>query len=979
MDQIASDIVHYHKAGDLPMAQRIARDHNRDPKTGAPLVAVPSASAPSAKAAEPNPSTKPDGAGHQQESADSTWPEDVSLFGTEPKTREEKIAWCREFKSLNPGKVEKYAQLWGLTHEEVNPRSPEQLAWEAALRGEVVEDGKRRPMTHKEKVTFLVNIWDRHVSQARSLAGQWRIDEDDLVEPPPPEAVDATEEEIAKLAFLRLEFLPRLRQPRHHGGVRLEDGRWFYPKVVERLPNDGELLAHIRGTRPVSCFWDTPGDDYTRGCTIDIDNKKGAPDTVLLPWLKKVEAALVAQSLHPLWSRSTGGKGIHGNLHWVRDQPKVFVLGMVKTVVRSVPAPAGIAVEFFPKRAYVDEKGKRVAGITLPLSCGRGLLQIKGGDFIDRPLCDPWQKSAPVKQVPDPDVEAKPFEHDAELEATFIDGDRIASALLVLDPDDHDRRVSVGMALKAHYGNGAADRWVTWAMTSARVAEKHGEEGLRKKWAELQPTHTGIGALFKYARDAGWQVPEDLEFRSNDRSTAQLLARRYGGDHRAVLDDKNCLWRYFNVAHHLWESDPRSTRIRAQVEPVADHIRAYGRRVVGAGDKKKGEALIGCAWRLENEDGRNSVVKYLETNKMLAARLDDFDALPGKLLFSCGTLLDTDTWEVRPVVAADLLTKKLPFPYVAPSNDPLPLFDSYISFLLDPDEREVLMHALAVALVGHGARLKYFPYLYGPQGDEGKTVLFLVLEQLLGNYYVNVAENALLAAKQGWISNTDLSPAIRAWCGARFLVMPEVTEGQLINEPRFRLTTGGESMEARGMRENLIRFKSTWVLFGYGNELPRFSKSHEATLRRVLVLKCPRQVPKEKQDARLPQKIVEEGARLIARLLWLYKTKGLELAVPERIRMGSDELMKDHDWVANFCTEYLEPVPGVNTSMRAVAGQVRAYWDANYPGHQFPFPQARTLYARIREPGYVVESNSHKDDSVLVGHSVRPAVNDERF
>lgn len=81
---------------------------------------------------------------------------------------------------------------------------------------------------------------------------------------------------------------------------------------------------------------------------------------------------------------------------------------------------------------------------------------------------------------------------------------KIRAALAYVSSDDRDTWVAVGMALRSTgAGQQAYGIWCEWAQQS----DKFDSADSSRVWASLQPTSTGIGAIFNRAKANGWSQP----------------------------------------------------------------------------------------------------------------------------------------------------------------------------------------------------------------------------------------------------------------------------------------------------------------------------------------------------------------------------------------------------------------------------------------------------------------------------------------
>jgi putative DNA primase/helicase len=152
-----------------------------------------------------------------------------------------------------------------------------------------------------------------------------------------------------------------------------------------------------------------------------------------------------------------------------------------------------------------------------------------------------------------------------------------------------------------------------------------------------------------------------------------------------------------------------------------------------------------------------------------------------------------------------------------------------------------------------------FPYLYGPSGDNGKSVLMDVLSAVLGDYAITAPANFLLAGRD------KHETEIARLKGARFVAGSEVNAGATFDEARLKLLTSGDRITGRYMRGDFFDFTPTHTLWLMGNHLPRVPAGGNSFWRRMRVIPFTRQVPPDRRVEGLARQLVaEEGPQILA-------------------------------------------------------------------------------------------------------------------
>ena len=86
------------------------------------------------------------------------------------------------------------------------------------------------------------------------------------------------------------------------------------------------------------------------------------------------------------------------------------------------------------------------------------------------------------------------------------DLDRAVKALHFISPDcDYDQWIELGQALHTEFGEAGLGPWMQWSMAGAKFA---GTKDIEVHWKSFhQGKGVGLGTLFKYAKDCGYEPP----------------------------------------------------------------------------------------------------------------------------------------------------------------------------------------------------------------------------------------------------------------------------------------------------------------------------------------------------------------------------------------------------------------------------------------------------------------------------------------
>jgi len=222
-----------------------------------------------------------------------------------------------------------------------------------------------------------------------------------------------------------------------------------------------------------------------------------------------------------------------------------------------------------------------------------------------------------------------------------------------------------------------------------------------------------------------------------------------------------------------------------------------------------------------------------------------------------GTLaISGDKFQLRKFDRADFITYQLPFAYNPDTK--APRFESFLNEVLpDHESRKVLAEFLGWIFVKN-LKLEKSLVLFGTGGN-GKSVIFDVITAMLGNQNVTSYPLKNLTDEQGYH---------RAKLAKTLVNYASEISGNFDSD-EFKKLISNEPVQAR------LPYKDPFNLTDYGkfifnaNTLPNAGEISRAYFRRFLILNFPLEIPEEKQDKKLADKIISN--ELPGVLNWVLK------------------------------------------------------------------------------------------------------------
>jgi putative DNA primase/helicase len=299
--------------------------------------------------------------------------------------------------------------------------------------------------------------------------------------------------------------------------------------------------------------------------------------------------------------------------------------------------------------------------------------------------------------------------------------------------------------------------------------------------------------------------------------------------------------------------------------------------------------------------GIGATERLARTDRRVVASLAQLDARPYELNTPAGAV-DLRTGQLLPADPGSLHTRTTT---VVPDFDTTPT--RWLAFLADtfagdPDMAPYVQRLLGLSVIGTFLE-QVLPFAYGSTGANGKTTLLEVAERLLGTgdtgYAMSAPSDLLLkTAHQGHPTE------IARLAGARLVLTSELEEGERFAQARVKKLTGGDTLTGRFMGQDFFDFRPTHTIWLLANHQPAAS-SDEAFWRRLRLIPFVHQVPKERRDPNLQNRLVEdEGPAILA---WIitgavdYLAHGLQ--TPASVATATETYATDQDTVARFVAD----------------------------------------------------------------------------
>jgi len=272
-------------------------------------------------------------------------------------------------------------------------------------------------------------------------------------------------------------------------------------------------------------------------------------------------------------------------------------------------------------------------------------------------------------------------------------------------------------------------------------------------------------------------------------------------------------------------------------------------------EKWQGDELA-FARSSRNDQRVRAIIRQASHAASIRVEGTDWDADPYLLGVRNG-VIDLRTGELRNGHPRDRILKHCPVSYDPAAGIYQPYVD-FLRFILGDDDTQVDWMQRALGLSLSGLARKLLIYLYGPQGDNGKTTLMNITVSLLGDYacrkYPVEDLMAVAGAQQGGCTpyRVDLP-------GKRMVMCSEIEKGVTLKSGHVKDLTGLEHIAVNPKNKPSFSFKPVFKLWLHGNSLPRMDAADQAIWNRTNFIDFNAVIPKGEQNENYVAEIIEAG------------------------------------------------------------------------------------------------------------------------
>ena len=256
-----------------------------------------------------------------------------------------------------------------------------------------------------------------------------------------------------------------------------------------------------------------------------------------------------------------------------------------------------------------------------------------------------------------------------------------------------------------------------------------------------------------------------------------------------------------------------------------------------------------------NNNKLNNICNLIKAVRPVSPEV--FDTNSYLLNVKNGTI-NLKTGKLEPHIKTNCITKYIDIGY-AP-NAKSKRWDEFLKQVMkDKENIGYLKKAVGYSLTG-STEEECLHFLYG-SGRNGKTTFTRTIEQILGDYSQKAPVSIVLKKER---NNRSASNDIARMKGARFVSTTELSQHQKFEEGLVKDLTSTDTLNGRFLFSEYFEFKPSHKLWMYGNHKPYITGQDEGIWRRIRPIPFTVQIPEDKKDTKLSDKLSKELNGILA-------------------------------------------------------------------------------------------------------------------
>lgn len=195
--------------------------------------------------------------------------------------------------------------------------------------------------------------------------------------------------------------------------------------------------------------------------------------------------------------------------------------------------------------------------------------------------------------------------------------------------------------------------------------------------------------------------------------------------------------------------------------------------------------------------------------------------------------------------------------------------------------------------------------IFHGEGSNGKSTLVDIVSQVMGDYATTLPIATLVGDEKR--KGGEATPDLVRLPGARLVSTAEPKEGLALDESLIKNLTGGERILVRRLNQEFVEIYPLFKLVISCNRKPVIKGDDDGIWRRVMLVPFEVQIPKEKRDKKLKDKLWAERAGILD---WLVEGAraylSMGLCPPDAVMAATQEYRAESDPLGAFAHQALD-------------------------------------------------------------------------
>ena len=482
-----------------------------------------------------------------------------------------------------------------------------------------------------------------------------------------------------------------------------------------------------------------------------------------------------------------------------------------------------------------------------------------------------------------------PFDHN--LPVAGWNAERIRSEILprLKDFEDRDNWRDVCFALH-HQTGGSIEGLELFHEYSQRIPEMYDPNEVDALWKSTKLNPNRLNKTFRWLLHlVRQQITQSASHIMGDLDNARYFRSMFEGEF--LFCHSNRKWLRFTGMRWEWcQKDEQIGAAKLVAEQIMDKA--------GELFKLDPNGPLSKAWQSHakaiRSNGRIIAMLELATSEpgMGISNISDLDSQP-MLLGVRNGVFDLKNMRLLPADPKLLISRQVHADYNRAAICPLWLKFLNEIFVGDQDVIDYVQKALGYSLTGDVSE-ELLHFCYG-HGKNGKSVMANVIVKIMGDY-VQTANFDLLALKESGATND-----VARLAGARMVMANETRENQRLDDQKLKALVSTEKITARFMYAEFFEFWPQFKIWLRGNYKPIITDSSNGAWRRMRLIPFEYQVPEDKTDYKLEEKLLAEKEGILA---WMadgcHRWQQERLTAPKRIQDASRIYQDESDMLGEF-------------------------------------------------------------------------------